>query len=318
MEVAVANIRQSAESKTLPRRRSLPRTLIIFLLLPALAVYVLFVIVPIVQAIRYSLFDWNGLEPLTDFVGAQNYARLARDPAFLRALGNNVLLVLAAVFIQLPLALLIANLLTGRVRGRAAFRLAFFVPYVISEVVAAVLWKLMLAPEGLVNVSLSGIGLDWATQLWLADPQVVMVSIIWVQTWKYFGFYTLLFLAALQAVPTERLDAAAIDGANAWQTFRHVTVPGIAPTTRIAAFLAIVSAIQVFDLVWVMTKGGPVGASMTSVAYMVQSGLQNYQYGYASAVAVTISAIAIVAAFAYQRLVLSRDDESDSKKGAAR
>ena len=318
MEVAVAEVKPLQKAATRrPRRKALPRTLILFLLLPALIVYILFVIVPILQAIRYSLYDWNGLEELTNFVGMENYARLARDPAFLRALGNNVLLVLAAVFIQLPLALVTANLLTGRVRGRALFRLAFFVPYVISEVVAAVLWKLMLAPEGLVNVSLSNVGLDWATQLWLADPDIVMVAIIWVQTWKYFGFYTLLFLAALQAVPTERLDAAAIDGANAWQAFRHVTIPGIGPTIRISAFLAIISAIQVFDLVWVMTRGGPVGASMTSVAYMVQSGLQNYEYGYASAVAVTISMIAIGAAFAYQRLVLNRDAESDPK-GAAR
>ncbi|MHA7189431.1 carbohydrate ABC transporter permease [Arthrobacter sp. MDT2-16] len=300
------------------RRRSAqrsPRGLTVLLLAPALAIFVLFVIVPVLQAVRYSFYDWNGLEQLTNFIGVDNYVRLLKDPGFLKALLNNGLFVLAALFIQLPFALMIATLLTGRVRGRLFYRLAFFVPYVIAEVVAAVLWKLMMAPEGLINHTLEASGLSSATQLWLADPNIVMISLIWVLTWKYFGFYTLLLLAGLQAVPVERIEAAMIDGANKWQVFWNITLPGIAPTVRIAGFLAMVSAIQVFDLVWVMTKGGPVGASSTVVSYMVVGGLQNYQYGYASAVAVTISVIAFATAMAYQRLILSRDNEADPKGG---
>ena len=299
-----------------PKRAQAPRYLVPLLLLPTVAIFGLFVMAPVVQAARYSLFQWNGLEPLTHFVGLDNYTRLLGDPAFRRALLNNLAVIVVAVGVQLPIALMIATLLTGRVRGRALFRLAFFVPYVISEVVAAVLWKLILAPEGLLDASLKDVGLGRTTQLWLADPHVVMMSILFVLTWKYFGFYTLLFLAALQAVPTERVEAAVLDGANSWQIFRYITLPAIAPTVRIATFLAMIGAIQLFDLVWVMTKGGPVGASTTMVSYMVGSGLQNYEYGYASAVAVTISLLAFTMSLAYQRFVLSRDHESNQGVGA--
>lgn len=284
--------------------------LVLLLLSPALALYALFVIAPLVQAMLYSVFRWNGLEPLTDFVGAANYQRLLSDATFHRSLMNNVAVIAVSLLVQLPLALWIATLLNGNFRGRGLFRVVFFVPYVISEVVAAILWKLLLAPgTGLVNGALDTVGLGSLSRAWLGEPKLVMGAVLVVITWKFFGFYTVLFLAALQAVPQEHLEAARIDGANRWETFLHITLPAVGPTVRIAIFLAMVGSLQLFDLVWVMTAGGPVGASSTMVTYMVSQGLKSYQFGYASAVAVTVAMISFVIAMLYQKFVLARDND---------
>ena len=148
-------------ARTSGRRRGARRGLglILLLLAPGVALYALFVFAPLVQAAAFSLFSWNGLEPLTDFVGLANYARVWTDPAFHRALLNNVSVIAVSLLVQLPLALWIATLLTGGFRGRGLFRVAFFAPYIVSEVIAAVLWDFMLAPTGLVNETLRGLGL---------------------------------------------------------------------------------------------------------------------------------------------------------------
>lgn len=298
-----------------PRRRAWRKArLVLLFLAPALVLYALFVIAPLVQAMVYSVFRWNGLEPLTDMIGMANYERLLGDSAFHQALLNNVAVIVTSICVQLPLALWIATLLNGSFRGRAVFRVVFFIPYVISEVVAAILWKLLLAPEaGQLNGVLDAVGLDGVSRPWLADPNLVMWAVLVVVTWKFFGFYTVLFLAALQAVPAEHLEAARIDGANRWELFRHITLPAIGPTARISGFLAIVGSLQLFDLVWVMTAGGPVGASSTMVTYMVSSGMKSYEFGYASAVAVTVALISFVVAVFYQRVVLARDNADSTE-----
>lgn len=291
--------------------------LALFLLAPALALYALFVIAPLAQAVFYSVFRWNGLEPLTDVVGIANYQRLVTDSSFHRALLNNVSVIGVSLLVQLPFALWIATLLNGNFRGRGLFRVVFFIPYVISEVVAAILWKLLLAPQtGQVNGFLDAIGMGGLTKSWLGEPSLVMWSVLVVVTWKFFGFYTVLFLAALQAVPEEQLEAARLDGANRGKAFWYITLPSLGPTVRIAAFLAIVGSLQLFDLVWVMTAGGPVGASSTMVTYMVSSGIKSQEFGYASAVAVTLAVISFLFASVYQRAVLARDNVESS--GVAR
>jgi raffinose/stachyose/melibiose transport system permease protein len=308
-----APVAQSAAPVTPRSRRGRKNTrLIVFLLAPGAALYALFVFAPLAQAAVYSLFKWNGLGPLEDFVGFDNYTQLVRDPALHRAFFNNISVIAVSLLIQLPLALWIATLLTGKFRGRAVFRVAFFMPYVVSEVIAAVLWDFILTPTGLLNKALESLGLGDLAQAWLGEPALVMYAILWVVTWKFFGFYTVLFLTALQGVPQEHIEAARIDGASPWQTFWYVTLPAIGPTVRISAFLAIIGSLQLFDLVWVMTQGGPVGASATMVTYMVRSGLQSYQFGYASAVAMVVAIASFLFAIAYQRWVLARDNQSDT------
>lgn len=282
--------------------------IVVFFLAPGVLLYLLFVIAPLIQAVIYSTFSWDGLGPLSDGVGLANYARLLEDASFHRALLNNVAVIAVSLAVQLPFALWIATLLNGNFAGRGIFRVVFFVPYVIAEVVAAILWKLIFAPQGQFNGLLEEVGLESLTRSWLAEPSLVMGAVLVVVTWKFFGFYTLLFLTALQSVPGEHIEAGRIDGAGRWQLFRHITLPAIGPTARIAAFLAIIGSLQLFDLVWVMTAGGPVGASSTMVTYMVSTGMRSYEFGYASAVAVTVAVLAFVVATLYQRFVLARDN----------
>lgn len=278
-------------------------------LLPALLLYGVFVLVPIVQAVHYSLYKWNGLTPLTDFIGVANYQRALSEPVFQMAVSHNALIVLLSLVLQIPFALGVALMVNRRFRGRAIFRLIFFAPYVLSEVIAAVIWRLILQPDGLAQGLLTGVGLGDLYHPWLAEPDTVLLAMFVVISWKYFGFHMILMLAGLQGIPRELEEAAAIDGANRRQALRYITLPLLGPTIRVSVFLSIIGALQLFDLVWVMTQGGPVNASNTMATYLIDWGFIRFQLGYGSAVAVILFAICLVVALAYQRFVLRRDIE---------
>ena len=265
-------------------------------------------VAPIFQAFHYSGYKWNGLSSPTNFVGLDNFKRafqrrrlqgrpeaqrdhhraLARRAAARSRWGSRWIL-------------------NQRLKGRALLRVLFFAPFVLSEVVAAVVWSLMLQPSGLADHALDAAGLHSAIHDWLADPSIVLYSVFVVISWKYFGFHMVLYLAGLQQIPKELEEAAAIDGATTRQIFRYVTLPLLGPTIRISVFLSIIGAIQLFDLVWVMTGGGPVDASNTMAVYMINHGFKRFEFGYASAVAVIMLMISLAIALTYQRFVLRRD-----------
>ena len=277
-------------------------TTIALFLLPALVLYGLLVIFPIVQAIHYSGYKWSGLGPLDDFVGLDNFKRALQDDVFRGAVKHNLIIAALSLCVQLPFALGVALLVNARLKGRALLRLLFFAPFVLSEVITAVVFNLMLQPDGL--VSAAGLHPDW-----LGNTSIVLYTCFVVISWKYFGFHMIIYLAGLQQIPHELEEAALIDGARRWQVFRYVTLPLLGPTIRISVFLSIIGALQVFDLVWVMTGGGPVNASNTMAIYVVDWGFKRFQFGYASAVAVIMLAISLVFALLYQRFVLRRDIE---------
>lgn len=272
---------------------------------PALIVFVTFVIAPVVLAGVYSLYNWNGLGPLERFVGFDNYIRAFSDPLFLSAIGNNATILVASVLIQGPLAISIALLLNRKLPGRGLIRALIFVPYVLAEVIAGLSWKLLLSPRGGVNALLEAMGLGELTQPWLANPDIALWVMFSILTWKYLGFAILLMLAGLQGVPEELHEAAAIDGANWWQIQTRITLPLLAPTIRIWIFLSMIGSLQLFDMVWVTTKGGPVGATNTMAVYLIQYG--QGQYGYGSAIAVILFAISLAVALLYQRFAMRRD-----------
>ncbi|HTN59893.1 MAG TPA: sugar ABC transporter permease [Protaetiibacter sp.] len=280
---------------------------------PALIVFVGFVILPVVLAAVYSFFNWNGLGPLERFIGFENYARALSDPLFLKSIGNNFTIVGLSLLIQGPLAIIVALLLNRRMRGRTIIRAAIFVPYVLAEVIAGLSWKLLLSPRGGVNAFLESIGLGDLAQPWLAQPDTALWVMFGILTWKYLGFAILLMLAGLQGVPEELSEAAAIDGASWWKIQWHITIPLLGPTIRIWAFLSIIGSIQLFDMVWVTTKGGPVGATSTMATYMIQYGQGNPGYG--SAVAVILFLISLVIAVLYQRHAMRRDLGTSDARG---
>jgi len=285
-------------------------------LLPALLLYLVFVIAPIVQAAYYSLYKWNGLTPLTDFIGLKNYQVALSSDAFTTAVGNNLLIIVLSLALQIPFSLALAVMLNRRFRGRALFRLLFFLPYVLSEAITGIVFTLMLQPGSLVDGALGRIGLGGLIQDWLGDSSIVMLTLFVIISWKYFGFHMIIMLAGLQGIPRELEEAAMIDGASRRQAFRFVTFPLIGPTLRVSIFLSMIGALQLFDMVWVMTAGGPVNASSTMAIAMFKAGFKNTQMGYGSALAVILFLFGLVVALAYQRFVLRRDVDGAMTTGA--
>ncbi|MFB8249315.1 carbohydrate ABC transporter permease [Streptomyces sp. NPDC055952] len=292
------------------RRRTLHWLTAMGFQLPALVLFLGLVLLPMLFALYAAFFRWGGFGMPTDHVGGENFTRLFQDDVFLGDLWRCLVLVVLTLVIQLPFALAMAVLLNQRMRGRAVYRMLFFAPYVLSEAITGILFGMIFAPDdGFADQVLGRIGLDGLGGQWFADQSTVMATLFLVMTWKYFGFHMMLCLAGLQAVPRELTEAALIDGAGPWQRFRNVTLPLLAPTLRISVFLAVIGSIQLFDLVWVTTAGGPDHHSETMAVTMFQYGFKRYQVGYASAISVAMFAISLVFALAYQRFVLRRDLE---------
>jgi raffinose/stachyose/melibiose transport system permease protein len=287
------------------KRRGRWLTITLFML-PALVLFLLLVVAPILVAAYSSMFRWNGFGGLpTNFIGFDNFTRLFGTEIFRQDLWHLFVLVLLSVCIQLPFSLAIAMLLNQRIRGRALYRVVFFAPYVLSEVITGVLFSLILSPgSGMANELLSVFGLE---SEFLADPDTVMPSLFLVMTWKYFGFHMMIYLAGRQNIPNELIEAAQIDGASTWKTFRHITLPLLGPTIRISIFLSVIYTIQLFDLVWILTQGGPSHSSETMAVTMMEYGFKRSQVGYASAISVVMFVLSLVFALIYQRFVMRRD-----------
>lgn len=281
-------------------------TILVFLL-PAAATYSLFVFYPLVQASYYGLFKWNGLGPLDDYVGLDNFSRVLRDEVFRRALWHNLVILGLSLVIQLPLALGLALALGRQMRGRAFFRTVFFLPFVLSEVVTGVVWAFLYHPDSGINNLLSSVIPGYERHGWLGDTRTVLLALFVVITWKYIGFHFVLYVAGLQNIPRDLEEAAQIDGASRLRVVRDVTIPLLGPTIRLSIFLSALGALQFFDLIWVMTTGGPVNASETMATYMYKFGFQRFALGYGAAVSVVIFVICFGFALAYQALVMRRD-----------
>jgi raffinose/stachyose/melibiose transport system permease protein len=280
----------------------------LFVLVP-MVLFVVLNLGAMVYALYISVWKWNIRSGPSDFIGLKNYQVALSNDAFTSAVGNNVLIVVLSLAVQIPFSLSLAVLLNRRFPGRAIFRLIFFLPYVLSEAITGIVFSLMLRPEGIVDATLRGAGLGGLVQDWLGDSGIVMLTLFVIISWKYFGFHMIILLAGLQGIPHELEEAALIDGAGRWQAFRFISLPLLGPTLRVSVFLSMIGALQLFDMIWVMTKGGPVGASNTMAILMFKSGFTSQQMGYGSALAVILFICALVLALAYQRFVLRRDVE---------
>lgn len=271
--------------------------------------FVGFVLVPIGLAVYYSLYEWTGFTAAEKFIGLDNYWLALSGPVFQQAVGHNLIIVGLSLVVQLPISIGMALLLNRKLRGRSFIRLVVFAPYVLAEATTAVCWMLILQPEGFVDQMMRAVGLGGLVQLWLADPGMVLYTLFVVITWKYIGFGIILLLAGLQGIGPELREAASLDGATAWQTTRYVLIPLLGPTIRIWIFLSVIGSLQLFDLVWIMTLGGPANASTTMATYLIDHGFKRYEFGYGSAVAVILFMICFVFALLYQRFALRRDTE---------
>ncbi|WP_138418149.1 carbohydrate ABC transporter permease [Aquibacillus sediminis] len=265
------------------------RKFFIFLgLLPAMVIYLIFAILPILQSFYFSFMEWDGFSDMK-FVGLRNFSDMVEDPLFWNSVKNNIYVVLASVFGQVPIALFIALLLNRKIKGLKIFRTIGFLPVVLSTVVISLTWNLILNSEnGLINELLRAIGLGGLAQNWLGDPDWAMISVLGVVIWQFVGLYLIIFLAALQNVPDEVLEAAKMDGANEWTTTWKITVPMIWDTIIVAVILCIAGSLKTFDLIYVMTNGGPAHSTDVMALYMFNETFSQLQYGYGSAVSVFI------------------------------
>jgi raffinose/stachyose/melibiose transport system permease protein len=286
-----------------PRRTQDYVTVALFLL-PAVILFALFLIYPIFRSVYYSLFNWNGLGPATKFIGLNNFKQILTDQVFMKAIENCLIIVVFSLAIQLPLALLLAIMVGRDLPGRAFFRSIFFMPYVISEVITAIIWISMFSPDpenGFINalvILIPGVH----AQNFLGDMNQVMACVFLVLTWKYFGLHMLLYMAGLQNIPRELEEAAMIDGANRWQSVWNVTIPLLGTTIRTTTYLSVLGSLTQFNLVWIMTRGGPVNASEMMATYMYRYAFIRFQLGYGSAVALVMLVFCLIFSVAYQWL----------------
>ena len=266
-------------------------------LFPAVALYVVFVLLPMAQAFHVALFRWRGLSMNREFVGLANFRKLlAEDPIFWQSLGHNLTFMAASLAIMLPLALFLAVMLSRKSRTSQAYRAVYLFPNVISIVAVAVLWSFVYHPTfGILNSILKSVGLGELVRGWLGEPGTALPSIIITSFWYSLGFYIVLFLAGIQNIPRTYYEAAVIDGAGSWQSFRHITFPLIWEILKLAVVYMVIHTLNIFGLVWVMTEGGPSNHTDTLLTYLYRLAFIESNFGYATAVGV----VAFIMIFAF-------------------
>ena len=249
-------------------------------LLPSLSGLALFTLIPILASLGLTLYEWDLLTP-PRFVGLDNFQRLIHDRNFWTALAHTLYFIVGYIPLVMIISLGVAVVLNQKLKGVILFRAALFIPVVSAWVAVALLWKWIFNPKfGIVNYLLGLIGIQGPA--WLFDPQWAMPAIIITSVWKDIGFVMVMFLAGLQGIPTEYYEAAAIDGASGWRRFRHITLPLLSPTTFFALIISLINSFQVFDQVWIMTGGGPAGATSVLVEQIVKNAFSYSRMGYAA------------------------------------
>ncbi|HWS37766.1 MAG TPA: sugar ABC transporter permease [Actinoplanes sp.] len=266
------------------------RIFIVTFLVPPLLLYGLFVVSPYAQAFQIAGTNWSGLSPTFEFVGLDNFRRLLGDGYFWNALRHNGLLLLILPVVTILLGLFFASMITVHgVRGAAVYRVVYFFPQVLSVAIIGVLWKEMYAPHtGMINGLLRGVGLDRLAVPWLGDPRFAFWCVLAVLIWMNVGFYVVLFSAAMQAIPRELYEAAALDGADRLTTLVRITVPLLWDTIQVAwVYLAII-AIDGFAIVQIITDGGPSSSSDVVGLRLYKTAFGDGRFGYASAIGVAM------------------------------
>lgn len=272
-------------------------------LLPALFFYLIFLVYPMLWSLYVSLFQWDGLSDNMIFVGFGNYARILFEDEIARlALWNNVLWTVGTLVIPTGIGLALALALNRRFRGSVVFRTIFYSPAVLPLVAVGLIWSWMYNPHfGGVNIALKAMGLGWLARGWLSDYDTALAATFVTNVWSHAGFPMILYLAGLQAIPREYYEAAKLDGANAWQSFRHVTLPGLAETHVIVLSLSVIQSFKVFDIIYTMTYGGPGRVTQVLGTWMYFQTFQYYNAGYGAALAWVIAIIVLVIAIPYIR-----------------
>jgi raffinose/stachyose/melibiose transport system permease protein len=272
-------------------------------ILPLLLLHIFVVAIPAVTGVYYSLTDWSGIGA-ANFIGLENFRKLFFvDESFRRALGNNVIWLAFFLTVPFALALLASSLLARIRRGGMIYRTILFIPYLLPSVVTATIWRNLLSPRLGIGAQLANLGIPGLDIAFLGRSDTALLSIAFVDNWHYWGFLMVLFLTAMQSIPSELYDAAKIDGANRWQEFWFVTLPGIRPVVLFMLMMTAIWSFLVFEYIWILTQGGPAGSSEVLGTVVFKNAFNRFQAGYGAAQGVTISMFAglIVLIFIYLR-----------------
>jgi raffinose/stachyose/melibiose transport system permease protein len=273
---------------------------------PAVGVFGFAVLVPMVVTVGYSFTEWDGFGPIV-FVGVDNYIAAANDAVFRGSFVHVLGYIAATLVLEVAIGLGLAGVVSARRRASLWFRVAIFTPVMLPMVVVAVLWSFVYNPDfGLVNAGLAGLGLEGLQRVWLGDTSTALLAVSVVSGWVFAGFYMMIFYAAFRQIPSDVLEAARIDGAGEWQIFRRVKVPMIRNAVAVAALLCITGGFQGFDLFFVLTNGGPFGATEIPTTYLVKVVFRNGDVGYGSAIAVVLTVIVVAVGIAFVRLGRTR------------
>jgi len=295
---------RAARRRKVRRQRLAP----VFYIGPAFLAIAAIIGYPVVNAIGTSFLDASLLRPGQDtFAGLDNYLALFGDPQFLLVLGRTVVWAASALVVQLGLGLLIANTLNKKLRARGAIRTTLIIPWIVPTVLVALIWRFLLDPvTGPINELLRSSGLLENPPVWLADTRFVLPILVLISAWKWTPFGAVILLAGMQQIPQEQHEAAMVDGANAWQRFRNVTVPAIRTSIALVTLTTISGAINNFNGIWLFTRGGPAGATeiLTTLAY--RTAFTQFDFGKASAISVVIFAMMMVIAVIYFYVVEGR------------
>ncbi|MGQ9622994.1 MAG: carbohydrate ABC transporter permease [Candidatus Caldatribacteriaceae bacterium] len=278
-----------------------------WLLFPALLLYVVFLFYPMLFSLVVSLYDWDGLSPTKIFVGLSNYRRFFSDPTSLLVVKNNAIWTISTLSVPMVVGLILAVALNSNIKARVLFRSIFYSPAVLPLVAVGIVWSWIYNPMfGVMNSFLKTVGLNALLRNWLADPKLALYSVILTGIWQGTGFPMLLFLAGLQGIPRELYEAGSIDGADGWQAFWYITLPSLRETFVVVVSLLTVNSLRVFDLIYVMTWGGPGKATQVMSTWMYFNTFVYHRAGFGSAIAWIMTAASLFIVYPYIKVMSRR------------
>lgn len=282
--------------KTNNNKRKMRKSWVIFAFIaPALLIYGVYVVYSIVMTFYYSLFEWSGIDNFSIFIGLQNYITIFKDAVFWTSLQNNFLLVAASILTQLPLGLIMALLLFSPIKGMRFFRSVYFMPFLMSTVAIGILFIYIYDGNfGIINEVLGFIGLESLQESWLGNEKTAIWAVIATVCWQFAPFYMILFRASIVGIPEELYEAADIDGANSRKKFLNITLPLLTPAIVTSSILSIIGALKYFDLIYVMTGGGPNNSTELMATYMYKHTFTNFNMGYGSSISFSMFIISFV------------------------
>ena len=306
-----APARTGSESPTRARRRGggirRGSAKLWLFLVPAAAFYVFVVLWPSIQGAGFAFTDWDGLSSQRNFVGFDNFVQLMQDPKAAGAIGRTLVIAFTITIVQNAVGLLLALGVNSRIKSRNVLRVLLFAPAIITPVATAYLWQNLYAPDGAINSLLRGVGLGSLTQNWLGDPDVALWSICFVVIWQFAGYSMVIFLANMQGISTEVIEASYVDGAGPFRRFWSIIRPELAPSITINLMLSIIGGLKLFDQVWVMTGGGPGGSTETMSTLLYKNAFQFGDFAYGIAIALVLTVLVAVLSSG-QYFVLSRQN----------